>query len=385
MYLGNSRLFQGKTTNEKMLGDWLAVAPSTASSGTYGIYQPGVGYCSEIFNGYLYVGGDIATLINNTTQTTSLNNLMKYKLQDNTNGWENALTTNISSIQSLRSIGDGDHLLLGAGDGLYYLDDTTDTTPTEISPSENLEDISGISNVFTSINIAGTTYSHTSNNYMCAVAEIFNIDSLRIYNGSTKTISNALYSFGEMYDFYVTNNSSGKILGLAYVGGSFGSFLAESTGFTNFNNTSPNVNPSLDTGEYYQTMMSIPAYANKIYIAGGGSTDKIYVFNHSEDIYLPPIDLGVTIQPITLNTVVYNDINYLIVGGRQGIIIVNPEDTSVVKDIPIPFTGNNKSINSITVDSDSTIYVTGSFQFTDKNGVTAKNVAKFVPDASKLP
>jgi hypothetical protein len=379
MYIGNSRMLLGKNTNEKMLGDWLAVAPSTASSGTYGINNASGGFCSEIFNGYLYVGGEFTEIINNTNTTSTPNNLIKYKLQDNTNGWENALTTNIQAIQSMRSIGNGDDLLLGANDGLYYLDDTTDTTPTEISPSEDLGSISGISNVFTSININGTTHSHTSNNYMCIVGEVFGPP--RVYNGSNRTVSAGLTSSNVfMVDSYVTSNTSGKILGIDVAG----SFLAKSTGFTDYNTNYPNASPQQSDGEYFQCMTSIPAYPNIIYIATavGGN---IYVFNHSQETYSPPIELGVGIDPITLNTVVYKNINYLIVGGRYGMRIVNPEDTSVVKDVPFPFTGNNKTIRSISVDSDSTIYVTGSFQFTDKNGVTAKNIAKFVPDPSKLP
>ena len=378
MYIGNSRMLLGKNTNEKMLGDWLAVAPSTASSGTYGINNGSGGFCSEIFNGYLYVGGEFTQIINNTNTTFTPNNLIKYKLQDNTNGWENALTTNIQSIQSMRSIGNGDDLLLGASEGLYYLDDTADTTPTEISPSEDLGPISGISNVFTSININGTTHSHTSNNYMCIVGEVFGPP--RVYNGSNRTVSAGLTSNVFMVDSYVTSNTSGKILGIDVNG----SFLAKSTGLTDYNTNYPNAYPQQEDGEYFQCMTSIPAYPNIIYIATAAGSN-IYVFNHSQETYSPPIELGVGIDPITLNTVVYKNINYLIVGGRFGMRIVNPEDTSVVKDVPFPFETNNKRIRSISVDSDSTIYVTGSFQFTDKNGVTAKNIAKFVPDPSKLP
>ena len=375
MYLGNSRLLQGKTTNEKILGDWLAVAPSEASSGSYGINDGDGGYCSEIFNGYLYVGGQFTEIINNTNTTSTQNNLIKYKLQDNSAGWENALTTSIQPIQSMRSIGNGDHLLLGAGEGLYYLDNTTDTTPTEIS---TLDAISGISNVFTSININGTIYSHTSNNYLCAVGEFF--EGPRIYNGSNKTVSTVLTSV-QCYDSYVTSNTSGKILGID----SGGSFLLKSTGSIDFNTTPPNVSTNLSDGEYFQCMISIPVYANKIFIAGGSIANTIHVFDHFTETYLSPIILGVTITPITLNTVVYDDINYLVVGGRNGMIIVNPEDTSQVKPVPFPDNSTPNSIRSISVDSDSTIYVTGRFTFTDKNGVTAKDVAKFVPDPSKLP
>lgn len=376
MYLGNSRMLLGKNTNQKAIGDWLAVAPSNASSGTYGI-NDGSGYCSEIFNGYLYVGGQFSQLINNTTTSTA-NQLIKYNLGDQSGVWENTLSSSQGSyILSLRNIGDGDHLLINDSGYLYYLDDVNDSTETLV-PDGDFFIHTGISNTFTSIIINGTTYSHTSNNYK-AVVSIFDMGKgYVIYNGNTKTLSSPNTEQNvSAFDSYVSSNTGGKILTLD----SNGSFLSTSSGFADYNTSSPNVYPDLFDGEYHQCMISIPQYSNKIYVAYG-SSNKIGVFNYSDESYqsqltIPPID------PTTLNTVVYNNINYLIVGGRNGIYFVNPEDLNVTKDTGMP--ASNPTIRSISVDSDSTIYVTGNFEFTDKNGVTAKNIAKFVPDASKLP
>lgn len=385
MYLGNSRLLLGKTTNQKMLGDWLAIAPSTASSGTYGI-DTGVGYCSEIFNGYLYVGGDISTLINNTSQTTSLNSLIKYNLQVTSSTWENALTTSVSTVYGIRSIIDGDHLLVAHNGGLGYLDTVSDTTLTSV---ESTDPCLGLSNTFTNFSFKTTVYDSNSTNGLCVAAQFYDDFQNRVllYDGDDHSINllNFSNTIVPLDAYYVpTANNFGIIFGI-YNDGSFRFSKSAVNDFKTFSPSQNNVDPNLGGGEYFQCMISIPAYPNKIFIAGGGTTNKIYVYNYGlgEDKFDPPIDLGVTIEPITLNTVVYNDINYLIVGGREGIIIVDPEDTSVVKEVPIP--DDDADIRSISVDSDSTIYVTGNFSFTDKNGVTAKNVAKFVPDASKLP
>lgn len=367
----------GKNTNQKAIGDWLAVAPSNASSGTsYGI-DNGSGYCSEIFNGYLYVGGQFTQLINNTT-TSPANQLIKYNLGDQNAVWQNTLSSSGETyVLSLRSIGDGDHLLINDSGYLYYLDDVNELTRILV-PDGDFFIHTGISNTFTSININGTTYSHTSNNYK-AVVSIFDAGKgYVIYNGNTKTLSSPdTGQYVSASDSYVSSNTGGKILTLD----SNGSFLSTSSGFTDYNNTDPNVSPNLFDEQYHQCMISIPQYPNKIYVAYGGS-DKIGVFNYSDQVYQSQLTIP-PINPTTLNTVVYNNINYLIIGGRYGIYFVNPEDLSVTKNTGMPV--NQPTINSISVGSDSTIYVTGSFSFVDKNGVTAKNIAKFVPDASKLP
>ena len=376
MYLGNSRMLLGKNTNQKVIGDWLAVAPSNASSGTYGINN-GSGYCSEIFNGYLYVGGDVTQLINNTTTSTA-NNLIKYNLGNQNAVWENTLTSSEGSpVLSLRSIGDGDHLLINGSGYLYYLDDVNDLIGTLVVGGD-LVLHTGISNTFTSIIINGTEYSHTSNNYKAVVSYFDAGEGYKIYNGNNKTLSSPdTEQTVQAYDSYVSSNTGGKILTLD----SNGSFLSTSDGFTDYNTIDPNVYPNLFDGQYHQCMISIPQYQNKIYVAYNGG-NRIGVFNYSEEEYQSQLNIP-PINPTTLNTVVYNNINYLIVGGTDGIYFVNPEDLSVIKNTGMPV--EDPTINSITVDSDSTIYVTGNFSFTDKNGVTAKNIAKFVPDASKLP
>ena len=385
MYLGNSRMLLGKNTNEKVIGDWLAVAPSNASSGTYGINNGQGGYCSEIFNGYLYVGGQFTQLINNTTTSTA-NNLIKYNLGDTSAIWQNSFSTSLYGVPySLRDIGSGDHLLIATTSGLRWLGDTSDITAAIIGSSTQA--FTGLSNVFTSITLNTTTYSTTSN-YMCIATELFGEDGYILYDGVTKSIvniiENALNLGGNgSWDTYISSSTNGTALTLGETFFSSGPYNPAYTDLSSDDNIPPTNIPS--EGKYHQKMINIPIYPNKIWIALGGDFggDRIYAFNYSSNSFDEPTIIGKNIDPITLNTVVYKETNYLIIGGEKGIYLIDPTNPNTNKDLGMPV--NQPTINSISVGSDSTIYVTGSFSFVDKNGVTAKNIAKFVPDASKLP
>jgi hypothetical protein len=402
MYLGNSRMTLGKKTNDEGIGDWLAVAPSTAIGGTYGIAGSGVGYCSEIFNGYLYVGGNFTSIINGTTTTTGINKLVKYDLSNSEATWESGVNKDIGNVLSLRSIGDGDHLLV-SGQELNYITGTSSLTANLVTGISNF---GGISNTFTSININGTPYSSVGSNNRCLIGTFLanGPDGFAVYNGSAKTITQVFMFFVSVgdtnaQDCYVTEAVGGKALMQAFFpqASQKGAVLAKESGFTVYSafDTPDEIFPFHAGTEksFHQTMISIPAYKNKIYVVDGGS-DGLYTFNYSDDT-----EKFISFSPLivsrlhTLNTVVYNNINYLILGGEsvgsasneKGLLLVNPTDLSVQKRLNMPIVGSNEvAVYSISVDSDSTIYVTGQFEFVDKNGVTAKNIAKFVPSSSKI-
>lgn len=382
MYLGNSRMLLGKNTNQKAIGDWLAVAPSNANSGTYGINN-GSGYCSEIFNGYLYVGGDIAVMVNGST-TTNVNNFMKYNLGDPNAVWENAVNTNEGTIHSLRDIAAGDHLLVSASDSLFYITETSSLTANSVTNSDSF--YSGLSNTFDTVNIDGTTYSATNSSKLCVANRVFG--SYQIYDGGAKGIiftSSSTLNPNSADSHYVETTSDKKILTILRERSSTRkSILSRTAGYLSYTAVDePNDQTTIDS-DYHNMCFSNPTvFPNRIFVAAA-DFNKISVFNYSTERWLSKIDIPANLGNITtLNEVLYNNINFLIVGGRTGIFLVNPSDTSSTKPIDMPTT--NPRINSISVGSDSTIYVTGSFSFVDKNGVTAKNIAKFVPDASKLP
>lgn len=383
MYLGNSRMLLGKNTNQKAIGDWLAVAPSNASSGTsYGI-DNGSGYCSEIFNGYLYVGGQFTQLINNTTTSTA-NNLIKYNLGDSNAVWENAVNTNEGTIRSLRDIAAGDHLLVSAADSLFYITETSSLTANSVTNSGLF--YSGLSNTFDTVNINGTTYSATNSSKLCVANRTF--DSYQIYDGGAKGIifTSSSFLFPNSADsHYVETTSDKKILTILRQRSSTRkSILSRTVGYLSYTAADePNDQTTIDS-DYHNMCFSNPTvFPNRILVAAA-DFNKISVFNYFSERWVGKINIPANLGNITtLNEVLYNNINFLIVGGSTGIFLVNPSDTSSTKPIFMPTT--DPRINSISVGSDSTIYVTGSFSFVDKNGVTAKNIAKFVPDASKLP
>jgi hypothetical protein len=89
---------------------------------------------------------------------------------------------------------------------------------------------------------------------------------------------------------------------------------------------------------------------------------------------------------ICISNVYYNQADQLIVaGGFPDKIII--WDGKIAKDMQFPASIDDDGstyICSVFVDTDRTIYVGGNFEFTDSNGAIAKNLAKFVPPASKL-
>ena len=71
MYLGNSRLLQGRTTNEVVYGEWKAVAPNGATGGYYGAVGNVVSNTVNVFamewselTGTLIFGGQFPNIVN---------------------------------------------------------------------------------------------------------------------------------------------------------------------------------------------------------------------------------------------------------------------------------------------------------------------------------
>ena len=114
------------------------------------------------------------------------------------------------------------------------------------------------------------------------------------------------------------------------------------------------------------------------------------IYDHTElDFYIR------NSQIYPLNNIGYDFLNQVTYGGKSYIFtgkITDPnskltviQDIGYDKDLNFPDTeGTIETVFIDPSDSSKTIYVGGTFEFTDKNGVTAKNVAKFVPSSAKI-
>jgi len=108
------------------------------------------------------------------------------------------------------------------------------------------------------------------------------------------------------------------------------------------------------------------------------SSDYIYLSNAGDNLTYP---LG----RWSLNQIIYNGKSYIITpkGSVQDKFVL--QDIGYDKDLNFPDESGEILTTFIDPsDTSKTIYVGGTFEFTDKNGVTAKNIAKFVPASSKL-
>lgn len=371
MFLGNSRVILGKNLSDPGIGEWLAIAPSSASSGEYGI-NLGTGYSLEIFNGYLYVGGDISSIINNTTTTSGINNLIKINLNDSNSTWGNAISSNEGTVLSMRDAL-GDHLLIASANGLFYITDTSSNSYSTVSTSDPYL---GLSNSFNSLQIYGdATYNATGGGKLFAVNS--NLAQYDLYDSGSRTLLSVDPCYVTQDSIY-SHYHDEKLLTLFFLTPAFLSSLNNK----NTDCIGKVANNGIITS-YDDKMWSSSNFNNNIIYVAGEVDNILNTYNLSLNRW-DSITLNVnTGKTLTLGEVVYNNTNYLIIGGTKGIHLVNPTDLSVTKSLEFPG-GENSKIYSVFVDSNSTIYITGSFSFVDKNGVTAKNIAKFKPSSSKI-
>ena len=89
-----------------------------------------------------------------------------------------------------------------------------------------------------------------------------------------------------------------------------------------------------------------------------------------------------------VDKVFYNNGYHIVVGNddRQELTVFYNLETGNTKPIQFPTNSTGSKVNAVVVDQNTgTVYVGGKFVFRDSDGNTAWNVAKFIPDASKLP
>ena len=114
------------------------------------------------------------------------------------------------------------------------------------------------------------------------------------------------------------------------------------------------------------------------------STDPVLVSYNEGNYQL----LNSNLKGNNVDTVFYNNGYHIVVGNddRQELTVFYNLETGNTKPIQFPTNSTGSKVNAVVVDQNTgTVYVGGKFVFRDSDGNTAWNVAKFIPDASKLP
>jgi hypothetical protein len=456
MYLGNSRMLLGKSTNDVVYGEWKAVAPNGATGGYYGA-----------------VGSIASTVVN------------VFAME-----WSELTGTLIFGGQ-FPNIVNGDPTLQQARSIAYF-----NGTDYKILPQQT-----GITGVGYGSGGLGYVYDireikHSTNHYHFLIVGNFDRDGLSsVPPFPGETISIAQYSTeeekwipfgsgafvgrvsGSDYAYRISNLISDSSGITAYVTGTFNSIKynsdisqdSEGAFCYRYNTPAPvgghtsqliacdfELDPAIYGGVAWlgAHIRNGSNGDDKLYLIGDGS--KMVVFSnpqspstisHHQTINLPtiqgrprprvtdnftetpgfgmfsfserstnnenylyagytPIQQSVltnTSTSITFNsidtqfngcdtgTVFYNSGNHLVavldgLNGPKQILFYNTE-TNKFKNIPIPnfTTPATPRISCVEIDDSGNIYIGGLFQFQDSDGNTACSVAKFVPDASKLP
>lgn len=492
MYLGNSRILQGRTTNENAIGEWLAIAPEGANSGTYGLgdtssiaSQNGV-YSLEMIQGKLVVGGNFTTAYNGSG-TTSCWRIsafdgtefisIKYNGSNEQGLTHSELTSTLlrfhCACYTMRGIygsnqGEKDHILIGG----YFnkVGNKNKNHLAKINASLEFEDTltasdDSLTGWVTSIN----TYTNPIdvNTGGLGQAESANTFAFLVGNGLTDGDGRASY-VGERILIYKYDNGQETLLTdvngvhplagmvddsdeLPTGGGKKEAFQTNSD-FYIYGNLFPNlednvlkiylnkvvprdlgsVTDSFEGSHFYKynvydkifeasrdsvpnltvLMPSIIPIATSGFIGYGNSNNcqdsyMLYkgkvlssfrlTFSQSNSIYdHTELDYYIRNSQIyPLNNIGYDFLNQVTYGGKSYIFtgkITDPnskltviQDIGYDKDLNFPDTeGTIETVFIDPSDNSKTIYVGGTFEFTDKNGVTAKNVAKFVPSSAKI-
>ena len=114
------------------------------------------------------------------------------------------------------------------------------------------------------------------------------------------------------------------------------------------------------------------------------TTDPVLVSYNEANYQL----LNSNLKGNNVDTVFYNNGYHIVVGNddRQELTVFYNLETGNTKPIQFPTNSTGSKVNAVVVDQNTgTVYVGGKFVFRDSDGNTAWNVAKFIPDASKLP
>ena len=424
MYLGNSRLLQGKTTNEVVLGEWLAVAPENATNGQYGT----TGTESEVYTmewvvsqDVLFVGGKFNDIVNGST-TSSANSIAMFD-----DGWKSLTGINgatagvreislgqnnlgtVHAIRDIRNSGDTKTMLIGG----------------EFTFAGGIQRDSDLNLAQYSLGI-GWTGQAASINADGRVLSISNVDfdgsgittyfggefgnvggnnfslSLGAYRYNTSINTSSLTSLGSNFDndsFPIISVLNDTVKDKLYV---YYSDNDSTSGYTirkyEYNGTSLGQTATAGNAGVFQEPISqnhmIQIDSNYVYIL---TPKKVYYSNPNTSFNIFEVSPFGSLDKMTeINSVLYNS-------GTHTYLLVSLQDNSssnikfyklsdnlvsgTEKIIPVPdgLKGTGSKINAIAVNqNDGTVYVGGKFVFRDSNGNTAWNVAKFKPSPLKF-
>jgi hypothetical protein len=411
MFLGNSRVALGKNSTDPVLGEWKAVAPNGAEDGIYGP----TGTLDEVLCGEwvpsyttLIIGGNYTHFTNDTIPFLS-NNITKFdgEWKGLTSGPESPSSTLVgvynsgpAYVYSIRDIknGSGSKMVLVGGDfnraghlfvsgselniGMYSLDTgwtgsanyyRADDKVTKIS--NVIFDSTGITayfigdfaflrgNVLLSPNVANFRYTNSSNTFTINSGGDLDDDiSGALYGVGIRNYDNSIYTIGSDKKIRKYANLSATVAPTVY-------------------DISSIVDGSALSNPYYEWIERTTGRNNFLYLSVSSKIIEI------QDSNSPTLFLDKRSSDIGL--VFYNSGDHLVVVNDQSSgekILFHNIETGTNKPITFPDSSLGAKINFVSVDSDTgTVYVGGKFVFQDSDGNTAYNVAKFVPDASKLP
>lgn len=489
MYLGNSRILQGRSSNENAIGEWLAIAPEGANSGTYGVGDTSSSAsdnyvsCIEMIQEKLVVGGNFTTAYNGSGTTScwrvgAFDGTDFISIKYNGSNEQGLTHSELPSETNLRikcvcntmrgiygsTEGEKDHILLGG----YFnkVGNKNKNHLAKINSSLEFEDTLTASNDsltgwVSSINIYTDSIDVDSGGL--GEAEEANTFAFIVGNGLTDGDGRASY-VGERILIYKYDNSQETLLtnvngihplvGMVDDSVNLPTDRGKKEAFQTNNDyfPIPNVFPNLEEGElklylykiiprdngsetddfqgthYYKYNVydavfepsirsnnfnpdllpvyipfpSIPYVINSysfhetiqdthmLYRELVLSTRRAsngFIINHTnfEDniTYLNGSNLTYPLGYGSLNQIIYNGKSYIITAKANQKFVI--QDIGYDKDLNFPVESGRILTTFIDPsDTSKTIYVGGTFEFTDKNGVTAKNIAKFVPASSKL-
>ena len=412
----------GKNTNDIVYGEWKAVTPSEATNGTYG--TTGEVKSLEWISSYntLMVGGEFKNFISGS-QEILMNSIAKFNgnWSGLTSGGAGATTgvlrTSPDSLGIVWSIRDISHngtsyiVLIGGNfdqagylsrSGLNIAQYSMDSGWTGNADTFAADDtVFNISNVAYSSSSGATAYisgffsdvGGTQNIFSPNIAAYYRNFDTNTGNFPNTSGSGIAVSIGLNFDIVYHSSVYDSQM---FVYGIDNTLLTQSLksynplDYTLIDEQFLN-NVGVDN-EVFATAVNVVTSSpptGSLYL----STAPVVKYSYSPNIKASTLLTGSSIDDYVtcVNKVFYNSGTQLIIGAVGAGINNNPIifyniASGNIKPIPFPDSSGGVRVNSIAVDDNTgTVYVGGSFEFRDSDGNTAWNVAKFVPDPSKLP
>lgn len=458
MYLGNSRMFLGKTINEVVYGEWKAVAPNGATGGYYGAAGNVVGNAGNVFSlewseltGTLMFGGQFQNIVNGDATLIQAKSIgyfdgVDYKiLPPRTSGIG---TTGVGYgtlgngfVYDIREIkhGTNHHHFLIVGnfdrDGLTQAPFNETISIAQYSTQEEKWIPFG-SGVYTA-RISGGDYALRISNLISDSSGITayitgNFSDIKYDSNSAQFSQDAacyryntpapigghtsqLVACGDTFD---TSNYGGSLWGGIHIrNGSNGDnklyLISNGHKMVVFSNPE-----SPSTATHYQTLdlpqISVGNISPRLAVFGDfpsgiGMLSFTEISTNTENhLYAGYVPIQQSTLTNTSTNIIFNSVDSQLYGCDTGTVfynsghhlvaaldgIDNPREilfyntnTNRFKNIPLPnFTSPaTPRISCVEIDDAGNVYIAGVFQFQDSDGNTASSIAKFVPDASKLP